>query len=120
MSTADKVKAQLVIVTGLLVLYFVFKSVWLLYAAVAVGVVSLAIPVIGDFLVKIWFKLAEVLGAINGKIILSLMFYIFLFPIAVLYRMTTKNPLAVKHSNKGSMYTERNHTYTKSDLENTW
>lgn len=120
MSAAEKVKAQLVIVTGLLVLYFFFKSVWFLYAAVAVGVVSLAIPVIGDFLVKIWFKLAEVLGAINGKIILSLMFYIFLFPIAMLYRLSTKNPMAVKHSENVSMYTERNHMYTKEDLEHTW
>ncbi|GAA4408725.1 hypothetical protein GCM10023187_31070 [Nibrella viscosa] len=120
MNTTEKVKAQLVIVTGLLVLYFVFKSVWLLYAAVAVGVVSLAIPVIGDFLVRMWFKLAEVLGAVNGKIILSLLFYVFLFPIAVLYRLSTKNPLAVKRSAEKSMYAERNHTYTKDDLEHTW
>ncbi len=119
-NTTEKVKAQLVIVTGLLVLYFVFKSVWFLYAAVAVGVLSLAIPVIGDFLVRIWFKLAEILGAINGKIILSLLFYVFLFPIALLYRLSTKNPMAVKRSEERSMYAERNHTYTKQDMENTW
>ncbi|GAA4464591.1 hypothetical protein GCM10023189_44090 [Nibrella saemangeumensis] len=120
MNTTEKVKAQLVIVTGLLVLYFIFKSVWLLYAAVAVGVVSLAIPILGDFLVRVWFKLAEILGAINGKIILSLLFYVFLFPIAVLYRLTTKNPMAVKRSDAKSMYAERNHTYTKEDMEHTW
>jgi hypothetical protein len=120
MDALEKVKAQLVIVTGLLVLYFVFKSPWWLYAAVAVGVVSLAIPALGDLLVKGWFKLAEILGNINGKIILSVMFFVFLFPIAVLYRLTAKNPLAVKRTKSDSFYTDRDHLYTKEDLEHTW
>ncbi len=120
MNVTDKVKAQLVIVTGLLVLYFVFKSPWLLYAAVGVGVLSLAIPVVGDFIVKVWFKLAEVLGNINGKIILSVMFFVFLWPIAMLYRLATKNPLAIKRTDDASFYNERNHLYTKEDLEQTW
>lgn len=120
MNVTEKVKAQLVIVTGLVVLYFVFKSPWWLYAAAAIGVLSLAIPVVGDFIVKIWFKLAEVLGNINGKIILSVMFFVFLWPIALLYRLTSKNPLAIKRTDDSSFYTERNHLYKKEDLEQTW
>lgn len=120
MSAADKAKAQLVIVTGLLVLYFIFKKAWLLYAAAAVGVLSMLIPAVGDLIVRGWFKLAEVLGNINGKIILSIVFFVFLYPIAVLYRMRAKNPLAIRRSRTGSFYTERNHTYTKKDLEQTW
>lgn len=120
MEVSDKVKAQLVIVTGLVVLYFVFKSPWWLYAAAAVGVLSLAIPVVGDLIVKAWFKLAEVLGNINGKIILSVLFFVFLWPIALLYRLMSKNPLAIKRTAESSFYTERNHQYTKDDLEQTW
>ncbi len=120
MDVTEKVKAQLVIVTGLVVLYFVFKSPWWLYSAAAVGLLSLAIPVAGDLIVKAWFKLAEVLGNINGKIILSVLFYVFLFPIALLYRMSTKNPLSIKRTDDSSFYTERNHLYTKEDLEQSW
>jgi len=120
MDAIEKVKAQLVIVTGLLVLYFVFKSPWWLYGAVGVGVVSIVIPSLGNLIVKGWFKLAEILGNINGKIILSVMFFVFLFPIALLYRMATKNPLAVKRTDADSFYTDRNHLYTKEDLEQTW
>ena len=120
MDITEKVKAQLVIVTGLVVLYFVFKSPWFLYGAAAVGVLSLAIPAAGDLIVKAWFKLAEILGNINGKIILSVLFFVFLFPIALLYRMTTKNPLAIKRTDDASFYNERNHLYTKEDLEQTW
>lgn len=120
MDITEKVKAQLVIVTGLVVLYFVFKSPWWLYGAAAVGILSLAIPAAGDLIVKAWFKLAEILGNINGKIILSVLFFVFLFPIALLYRMSTKNPLAIKRTDDASFYSERNHLYTKEDLEQTW
>lgn len=120
MDVTEKVKAQLVIVTGMVVLYFVFKSPWWLYAAAAVGILSIAVPVVGDLIVKGWFKLAEVLGNINGKIILSIMFFVFLWPIAMLYRLSTKNPLAIKRTDEKSFYNERDHLYTKDDLENTW
>ncbi|WP_128543022.1 hypothetical protein [Larkinella soli] len=120
MSALDRVKAQLVIVTGLLVLYFIFKSVYWLYAAAAVGVLSLMIPAVGNGIVWVWFKIAEVLGTINGKIILTILFWVFLFPIALLYRLTAKNPMSVKRNNGASLYHERNHTYTKEDLEQTW
>lgn len=120
MDITEKVKAQLVIVTGLVVLYFITKSPWFLYGAAAVGVLSLAIPAVGDLIVKAWFKLAEVLGNINGKVILSILFFVFLFPIAMLYRMSAKNPLAIKRTNDASFYTERNHLYTKEDMEDAW
>lgn len=120
MDATEKAKAQLVIVTGLLVLYFVFKSPWWLYAAVGVGVLSVFVPIVGDLIVRVWFKIAEILGNINGKIILSVLFFVFLFPIALLYRLTAKDPLAIKRSDTDSFYTERNHTYTKKDLEQTW
>ncbi|MFD2569925.1 hypothetical protein ACFSUS_04720 [Spirosoma soli] len=120
MSALERVKAQLVIVTGLLVLYFIFKSVYWLYAAVAVGVLSLMIPAIGNGIVWLWFKIAEVLGKINGAIILSVVFWVFLFPIALLYRMNKKNPMSVKKEGNSSLYHERNHIYSKEDLEHTW
>ena len=120
MDITEKVKAQLVIVTGLVVLYFITKSPWFLYGAAAVGVLSLAIPAVGDLIVKAWFKLAEVLGNINGKVILSILFFVFLFPIALMYRMSAKNPLAIKRTNDASFYTERNHLYTKEDMEDAW
>ncbi len=122
LTEADKAKAQLVIVTGLVVIYFIFKAryPWILYVAAAVGILSIAIPVVGDWIVKGWFKIAEVLGAINGRILLSIIFFLILFPIAVLSRMGRKNPLGLKSENKDSAFTERNHLYTAKDLDQVW
>ncbi|GAB3928021.1 hypothetical protein [Larkinella terrae] len=120
MNQLDRVKAQLVIVTGLVVLYFIFKSIYWLYAAAAVGLLSVFIPAAGNGIVWVWFKLAELLGNINGKIILTVLFWVFLLPIALLYRFSAKNPLSVKRTKDASLYHERNHLYTKEDLEQTW
>ena len=122
LTEADKAKAQLVIVTGLVVIYFIFSAryPWILYAAAAIGVVSIAIPTVGNLIVKGWFKIAEVLGAINGRILLSIIFFVFLFPIAVLSRMGRKNPLSLKSENKDTAFTERNHLYTAKDLDQVW
>lgn len=119
-SALDRVKAQLVIVTGLVVMYLVTKSMYVLYAAAAVGVLSLAIPAIGNGIVWVWYKIAEVLGRINGAIILTILFWVFLLPIALLYRMANKNSLALKNGRGGSLYHVRNHRFKKEDLEHTW
>lgn len=117
---AQRAKAQLVIVTGLLVIYFFTKNQYVLYAALAVGILCVFVPIVGDWIVTGWFKLAEVLGNINGKILLSILFWVFLFPIALLYRLSAKNPMSVKHTNEPSLYHVRDHQYKKEDLENTW
>lgn len=122
MSEAEKSKAQLVIVTGLVVFSFVFKSAttYLLYAAGIVGLLCIFIPVVGDFIVKIWFKIAEGLGWFNSRVILTVLFYVFLWPIAMLYRLSSKNPMGIKRPTGKSVYVERNHTYIKKDLDNIW
>lgn len=122
MSESEKVKAQLVIVTGLVVMYFIFKSQYpyFLIAAAVIGVCSLAIPVFGDLIVKLWYKIAEVLGAINGKILLSAVFFIVLFPVALIARLSKKNALHLKKEESDTVFTERNHKYSAKDLEQVW
>ena len=126
MTEAEKAKAQLVIVTGLVILYFIFRNsihfnaVYLLYAAAIIGILCIAFTSVGDLIVKGWYKLAEGLGWINSRIILSILFYVFLFPIALLYRLSTKNPMGLKKTESKSVFVERNHTYTPKDLEQIW
>ena len=89
-------------------LFFKSQYPYFLIAAAVIGVCSLAIPVFGDLVVKGWYKIAEVLGAINGKILLSLVFFVVLFPVAVIAKLTKKNPLHLKKEDTDSVFTERN------------
>jgi hypothetical protein len=118
-SDREKLKAQLVIVTGLLLVYFLFKKAVFLYSAFACGLIFIFIPIIGNFIVSFWFKLAELIGWINTKVLLSIVYFVFLMPISFLYKRFNKNLLTLKNTSN-SLYKDRNHTYTAKDLENIW
>jgi hypothetical protein len=118
-SESEKLKSILVIVLGFMVLYFVFKAKALLYVSAGVGIISLIIPAAGDGILWLWEKIALVLGWINTRILLTVVFYVFLFPIALLFRLSTKNVLQLKDTDS-SVFNTRNHKYTKEDLEDIW
>jgi len=123
----DRYKTILVIVTGFLVI------AWVLFAkeytraaevlakiAIGIALVSIFIPLAAKGIEWIWLKFAHILGWINSKILLGLIFFIFLLPIAWLSRLFTKDPLRLKGRQLKTMYSDRNHLYIKEDLENIW
>ena len=79
----------------------VFRS-WSLW----VGFVSLIVVILKPFLLlypyKIWMKLGHILGWINSRIILGLVFLIVLLPIALIMRMLGHDPLKNKKLNQKS------------------
>lgn len=85
--------------------------------ALSVGILSFFIE---SAIVWVWEKFALALGWINTRIILSLVFFIFLTPFAVLSRLFSKNSSLKLKNKEDTTFVERNHTYTKKDLENIW
>lgn len=113
-------KSQLVMVVGFLVFYLIFKAEWLAWLSATLGIIFLAIPTLGKWILKGWFKLAEGLGWLNSRILLSAIFYVILLPIATLQRFSGKDNLKLRYSKEDSAYDTRNHQYGAKDLENTW
>jgi hypothetical protein len=118
--TTERYKTILIIVTGLLVASLIFKSTPVLYAALIVGATSAFIPAAAKAIEWCWLKLATGLGWVNSRILLSLIYFIFLLPIAWISRLFTKDPLMLKRPKVNSLFVTRNHTYSKKDLENIW
>ncbi|MFU8812109.1 MAG: SxtJ family membrane protein [Balneolaceae bacterium] len=116
----DKVKAQLVIVTGLLLIGLIFDWFYVQLAAAILGVGFVFVPPFGNLVLKGWFKIAEGLGWFNSRILLSFVFYVFLTPLAVAFRLFGNDPLKLNGPPEKSVFDERDHTYTASDLENPW
>lgn len=131
MKIADRYQSLLVIVVGFLVLYFIFqknydwyffefKRNYFLYAALTIGVSSLMFDSVADIILKGWMKIAEVLGFINTRILMSLVFFIFLTPFALLQRvLSRKNFLSLKDSDSTVFHT-RDHEYKPEDFDNIW
>ncbi len=128
-SNQDRFKNILVIVVGFCAIsYFVaYKwpeqvklSEWLLKGALIVGIVSLISSTVAKWIEWAWLKLALGLGWINSRIILSVIYFLFLLPIAWVSRLFTKDPLNLKAKNASTLYATRDHEYKKEDLENIW
>ncbi len=110
----------LTIVVGLMVFYYFFKSPWLFNSALVLGILGVFSDFVAEKIAWVWLKIAEILGRINSTILLSLIFFIFLTPLALLMRMLKKSDSLKLKKISGSVYNERNHTFVAKDLENTW
>jgi hypothetical protein len=112
-------ETMLTIAVGFIVLFFVFEKIWLLYIALGIGLIGMFSDFLSSKISWAWYKLAEVLGMIVPKILLSIVFYLFLFPIALLSRIGSKDPMKLK---KGytSYYSDRTTEFKKEDFEKTW
>lgn len=106
--------------TGLLVFAWIFETSWLNYVALAVGFVCVFVPAVASAVEWGWFKLAALLGYVNSRIILSVIYFVFLLPIAWMSRLFTKDPLLLRSRKKPTLFINRNHLYTRKDLENIW
>jgi ABC-type multidrug transport system fused ATPase/permease subunit len=116
---AKSLETLLVLVGALIVVFWVSpKKIYLLIALIfiLIGVVS---PVLSAKISWVWMKFAELIGAVMSKIILSVVYFVFLVPIALIYRLTQKNPLFLKRRND-TYYIDRNKQYSPKDIENIW
>jgi Saxitoxin biosynthesis operon protein SxtJ len=111
-------ETALVITAALLIFYFFNQKTWLLKSALGLALIAIFLPKIMIWIHEIWMKLAALLGLINGKVLLSILFFVILTPLAWLSRLFGKNSLQLKPKPQNeSYYVERNHTFTKEDLE---
>ncbi len=118
--TANKRSESLAVVAlGFCVVYFAFPTTYLLLVAAFIAFSTL-IPPLGDLILKAWFGLGHALGWVNGKILLSVVWFFILTPIALLYRMRKKDPLRLQKPEGNSNFIDRDHQFEGKDLENPW
>ena len=121
MKETNQAQTILSIVVGFLALHYIFGGIYFLPAALIIGVLSLISDGFAHLVSQAWAKFAMVLGRINGNILLTLVFFICLTPVAFLMRIFKKgDALKLKKQNANTVYVTRDHTYTKSDLANIW
>ena len=114
-------KTIIVLMLALLLAEWIWSPGYLMLVAGALGAISLMFPVLAEWIHIGWMKLAQALGWFNGRLLLSLVFFLLLTPIALIYRLFNRDSLRLKRPKEGeSMFVERNHTFSASDLSNPW
>lgn len=116
----DPIKTVLVITVGMLIVFALTQWEWAFNAAVIIGLLGL----ISSFLAKqidfLWMKLAWVLSLIVPNIILSIIFYFLLTPIAFLSRLFGKKNLLNLKNNTDSLFKDYNKDFDKPSFEKPW
>jgi hypothetical protein len=113
------VETSLVLTTGFLVLNLVFKNPVLVYIAISLGLIGIFVPPVARYMAIGWFKLADGLNFVVSKVILGVVYFIILFPIAFMYKAVGNRKLKVS-SNTETNWIVRNKTYRVADIENIW
>jgi hypothetical protein len=104
------------ICTGLLILYFLFTYQFLFISALVILTGSICSPVVAEKIHWVWMKLAFVLGYVNTKILLSVVYFTVLYPISMLSRHES---LKLKRY-EGTYFLNREHLYKPNDFMTTW
>jgi len=110
---------MLVIAMGFLLIYLSTHLKWAIYVSLGAGLIGIVSTYLSQKVEWAWMKLALVLGYIVPNILLSIVFFVFLFPLAVISRIFNKDPLML--SDKYSTYfVEVNREMDKASFEKMW
>jgi hypothetical protein len=110
----------LVLVLALGIIYWFTDSGYYLVAAGILAFIGIFIPFLAGKIHWAWMRLAHYLGWVMSKVLLTIVYVVFLLPLAFFSRLfKSKNGVTLKR-NQQSYFVERNFTYTKSSIENVW
>jgi len=119
MKTDTSKSTILIISMGFLALYLLFSWQWAVIVSLIVGVVG----IISSFLSKKiewgWMKLAQFMGYIIPNILLSIVFFLFLFPISLFSKLFSKDPLMLSEKYK-TYFIDINKEIDKKSFEKIW
>lgn len=104
----------------LLLIWLPVRSPWLVYAGMAVLLLTMIWPPLLRPFAWIWFGLALVLGKIFSSILLTVIWLLLVVPVGLFRRLMGKDPLMLKpwRQDSGSCFSNRDHVYTAEDLKN--
>ncbi len=112
-------ETSLVLTTAGIALWAWTDSQQWLWAALALGLTGIFLPPLAAVLAWAWFGLAELLGAVMSRLLLSLVFFALVTPVGLWRRLRGKDSLRLRPPEK-SNWIERTHTFSAADLEKTF
>ena len=115
------------LVAGLLCIYLLLLWKWernvieLVYAATAVGLVSVLFSKVALWVATAWMGLGQLMGKVVGTVLLSVVFILLLTPLARLQALFSKSD-KFKGTGTGadSAWIDRKHKFETKDLEELW
>jgi hypothetical protein len=109
----------LVIVVGFMLIYLKFHWKWAIITSLIIGLIGIISPFLSRKIDWLWIKLTIVLSYVVPNILLSIVFFVFLFPISLISKLFKKDPLMLSNKYK-SYFIDINKSVDKKSFEKIW
>jgi carbamoyltransferase len=120
-SAKEAMEASLVITAGFLLLWWIYKTDWLILVAFFVAFLSILFPVVSKWMGLFWKTVIQISEWIMPRLILNLFYYLVLTPLAVLYRIFNKDSLDIKpDKSRISTWKNAERKINATDFEKPW
>tara|TARA_B110000037_G_scaffold204353_1_gene248256 strand:- start:342 stop:707 length:366 start_codon:yes stop_codon:yes gene_type:complete len=110
----------LTIVFGLLVFYFFLEKQEIFYICIVLSGFGIFSKKISKLVEKIWFKMSFILSQIIPNILLSIIFFFILTPVAFLSKLFKSNTEFTSRNEKKSIFKSQNKVFDKKSFERAW
>lgn len=115
-ASSKALSAIVVLAAACLAFWYLFRIDYLILASFILLAIGAAFPWLAEKIGWLWHKFSEGLGWLNSRIILTVIFFIFLSFFGLLFRLFgKKNKFRTKPEN--SAYDDRDHPYEAKDFE---
>lgn len=119
-SEAEVFQTMLVLFFACMAGYEILDWEYLSYAGWLLGVVGIFSYSFSEKITALWRYVAEKISHVSSFILLSVIFYLFLTPLALLYRKMKKDPLFIRMPGEKSMWQEVNKSFSRKHFEKMW
>ena len=116
----DPLKTILVITIGFLTIFIYTHWIAALYIALTIGVIGVFSKYLTNKINYLWMKLTWILSLIIPNVLLSLIFYLLLTPIAFLSKLFKKNDELMLKNLKSSLFKTSNKIFNENSFKNPW
>ena len=101
-------------------MYLLTRRDWFLYVAAAVLLAGWVHPLSRKWLLKAWYGLAMVLGAISSRVVLTVVYFTVLCPLAFLHNIWVKKKYNLPRKQLHSTLLEVEETVDTAFFERPW
>ncbi len=104
----------------LLLIAFFSKNILYFKIAIPVLILNMIFPMLFYPFAWLWFGLSNFLGSIVSKVILTVVYIVFVFPVGLIQKLARKDKLKLAKfkQNSESAMIARDYLFTRKDIEN--
>ncbi|ACS78673.1 SxtJ family membrane protein [Maridesulfovibrio salexigens] len=102
-----------------LIVGFVYKDWNWIFGAGGLLIVNMTWSMAFKYPAKLWLTFSQLLGSFMSKVILTLVFFVVVTPLAILRRLFGHDPMLLKKwkAKDESAFVTRNHKYNSEEIE---